>query len=99
MPDSRKERDQLAKAKGIEFTGPCEAPEHVKRAAEYGRHLKSGGERMDNGAAEAMMSPPKPHVDSVLERLRKSGKRLGEIPTDRLLPGAKLPDFPKDVKL
>lgn len=97
MPDSRKERDQLAKAKGIEFMGRSETPDHIKRAAEYGRHLKSGGDRIDNALAAEMMEAPKPPVKSVLQRLRE-GKRLGEIPTDRPLARRELPPFPKDVK-
>jgi hypothetical protein len=99
MPDSRRDAERLAKSKGIEFMTRDEVPSYLKFAKEYGAHLKRGGERLDNGVAAQLMSPPSEPAPTLVETLRKKAPRLGEIPTDRLISGKPLPAFPKDVVL
>ncbi|MDE2102032.1 MAG: zinc ribbon domain-containing protein [Patescibacteria group bacterium] len=97
LPDSRKDAEALARAKGVEFMTSDEVPANLRFAQEYGRHLKHGGDRINNAAAARAMSAPQEPAKTIVEALRESGVRLGEIPTDRPIAGAKLPAFPQNV--
>jgi putative FmdB family regulatory protein len=96
---SRTEERAIERAMGIEFMGNSEAPAHLRNAAAYSAHLKSGGERLPNKVVAELVSPPKEKAPTVLEALRKAAPRLGEIPSDRPIRGKKLPAFPKDVTI
>ncbi len=53
MPDSRSERDRVAKQKGVEFIGLSEHLAENKEAAEavaYRKHVDAGGERVEQPA-------------------------------------------------
>lgn len=95
LPDTRRDVEALARSRGIEMLPRAEIPDNVRRTIEYGRHLRSGGDRIDNATAAAMMEPPKPPVKTVLERVRESNFKKPDLAGPMRLPP--LPAFPKDV--
>jgi putative FmdB family regulatory protein len=63
MPESRAERDRMARAKGVEFVGRTEFLAENKEAAEavaYAQHVKTGGERAEQPAPAASSFVPTP---------------------------------------
>jgi hypothetical protein len=96
---SRQEERVIEKTMGIEFMGKNDTPPHIRNAAAYGAHIKSGGDKLPNDVVAELVSPPREKPKSIVELLREKAPRLGEIPTDRLISGKKLPPFPKDVAI
>jgi hypothetical protein len=72
MPDSRAERDRLARKKGVEFVGKAEFLAENKEAAqavEYRRHVTEGGKRDEPaGPAPADVWQDKPDWAKTLGR-------------------------------
>ena len=63
MPDSRSERDRLARKKGVEFCTRAELLADNKEAAEavaYRKHVDQGGERLEQPAADTTAFVEKP---------------------------------------
>lgn len=98
MPDSKKERDRILRQKGIELMTRFDTPAHVQRAADYGAHIRTGGERLPDSVVAEMLSPPREKPKTILELLREKAPRLGDIPTDRPIRGRELPPLPQNVQ-
>ncbi len=94
---SRSEERVIEKTMNADFLTTSEIPAHIRAAREYGEHLRAGKPALPPGEAAALMSAPQEKASTILEALRKSNVRLGEIPTDRPIRGATLPAFPCDV--
>jgi putative FmdB family regulatory protein len=63
MPETRTERDRLAREKGVEFVGRTEFLAENKEAAEavgYAQHVKSGGTRDEQAPAPTSSFVPTP---------------------------------------
>ena len=75
-PKDRKERDAIYAARGIEPVTRSSAPAEWKQMAEYGEHIRTGGERIAN-EADLAPKPDLSSVKSVRQQLKESNVRLG----------------------
>lgn len=73
--ESRAEERRIEKERGIEFIGRGEMPEKWKRAAEYSRHVKTGGDR-DASLERAIAAPEPVKSKTILQRMAEKGVRV-----------------------
>lgn len=74
MPETAGEYHRICEQKGIEPVSPSTMPEQWKAAAEYARHVKQGGDRVD--PASVVPKEPITGVKSVRDMVRENPQKF-----------------------